>query len=164
MYKKVRRLIAAVSKKADALVGWLLLLLFGVLLVLVTINAVLRYVFQKPLFVVTELANGILVYLIFLGAAMALYHKEHVQLQVDFFWMPAGCRRFFKMLCIILNSVFIVCLIIYGIRLAVMNCGSFTGVLAVPMGLVYAVIPVSGLLMALQYADLVLEEKERGSV
>lgn len=164
MNKRFRRQIARVSKKADLLMGWMLILLFGILLVLVSVNAVLRYVFQMPLFAVTELANDLLVYLIFLGSAMALYHKEHVHMQVEFLWLPVVGRRFLKWLGIILNSVFILCMIVFGIRLSVINSGSFTGVLAVPMGFIYAVIPVSGLLMAVQYIELVLKEKERGSI
>lgn len=161
MYKNVKRTIAFFSAKINTVLEKVLILLFGVLILLVALNVILRYVFQTPLFAVTELANYLLVYLVFLGASVALYQNEHVYIEIGNFKMPYRLRQAMQKIGIILNCIFIVVLVVYGMELAIMNRSSFTGVLAIPMGIVYAVIPVSGIMMVIQYSDLLLNDREQ---
>lgn len=163
MCKKVRQQISFTAKKINVMLKGILILLFGILIVLVTANVILRYIFQTPLFAVTELANYLLVYLVFLGAAVALYQNEHVHIEIDNFRIPETLRNVIHKIGIILNCFFIIILVVNGIRLAFINRSSFTGVLAIPMGIVYAVIPISGLMMIIQYSDLLLSKKGQGT-
>lgn len=138
----------------------ILFVLFGILILIVAANVVCRYVLKNPLFWVTELACYILVYLIFFGAALALYRGEHVRIHTEGIKMPSAWRRIFEIITVLFNYLFIMFLIVFGISVAVKNFGSYTGSLPIPMGYVYLAAPVSGIMMLLLYTEHILVKKK----
>jgi TRAP-type C4-dicarboxylate transport system permease small subunit len=138
----------------------ILFLLFAVLILIVTINVVFRYVLKNPLFWVTELSCYILVYLIFFGAALALYRGEHVGMNIEGIKVPFALKKLFERIGILFNYSFIVLLVVFGILVSVKNLGSYTGSLPIPMGYVYMAAPISGIAMLSLYTEHIFAKKK----
>lgn len=138
----------------------ILFFLFAVLIIIVAMNVVFRYVLKNPLFWVTELSCYILVYLIFFGAALALYKGEHMGMNIEGIKIPIAWKKFFEKIGILFNYLFIVLLVIFGILVAVKNMGSYTGSLPISMGYVYMAAPMSGIAMLLLYTERIFCRKE----
>lgn len=141
---------------------YVLCVLFAALIFIVTVNVVFRYLLKMPLFWVTELACYILVYLIFFGAALALYRGEHVSVNVEGIKMPRAWKRFFEISGIFFNYLFIVLLIVFGTMVAFKNMGSRTGSLPIPTGCVYLAAPSSGIVMLMLYTEHMMLKKKDG--
>lgn len=81
------------SKLAERLVEGLMGLALGVMVVLVFGNVILRYVFNTGLPWGEEIARLMFVWMIFLGAILALRRNAHIGVEVLQAKLPAGARR-----------------------------------------------------------------------
>ncbi|MCI8429698.1 MAG: TRAP transporter small permease [Lachnospiraceae bacterium] len=155
-----RKVLVKINRILIRVLNGALFFLFAVLILIVAANVICRYVLKSPLFWVTELACYILVYLIFLGAALALYRGEHVRIYTEGMKMPSVCRNIFEKTAVLFNYLFIVLLIVFGMTVAVKNFKSYTGSLPIPMGYVYLAAPVSGIAMLLLYTERIFVKKK----
>ncbi len=156
----MKRYIAIASEKLCKITNIILMILFLVLIILVTINVIVRYVFNTSFFVAGELANYLLVYIIFLGAALALKSGEHVRIEIENFGFSSHMEQIVHAIAMLVSGIFIIFLIVYGAMLTMENMNSYTGILPIPMGAVYAAAPLSGMMMAIHYIDLLCNRKE----
>ena len=156
----MKEIVIKINRLLNIILRNVLCTLFGALIVIVAINVICRYILKNSLFWVTELTCYILVYLIFLGSALALYQGEHVGVNTDGIKIPKTLKFFFERVSIFLNYVFIIFLIVFGTILSCQNMKSYTGVLPIPMGYVYFAVPVSGVVMLLLYTERILIKKK----
>lgn len=127
----MNRLLAA----AERLVESLMALALGVMVVLVFGNVVLRYVFNSGIAWAEEISRLMFVWLIFLGAILALRHHSHLGVELLQARLPAGIRR----ACAIVSHL----LMLYGLWLflygswtqTVIGFGTFSTVLRYPTAL-----------------------------
>lgn len=141
----------------------LLLLLFSTMIIVLFANVLFRYIFNKPLFWVTEITCYLLVYIIFIGGALALFRGEHVRIASNDFKMPMWLKRLSRAVAVILNLFFVGMLIVFGGEVSLKNMSSYTGLLPVPMGAVYMAAPISGICMLSFYLEkiILLYRKDR---
>lgn len=156
----MKEIIIKINRILNIILRNVLCILFGTLILIVAINVLCRYILRNSLFWVTELTCYILVYLIFLGSALALYQGEHVGINTDRIKIPKALNFFLKRASIFLNYIFISFLIVFGTILSCQNMKSYTGVLPIPMGYVYFAVPVSGVVMLLLYTERILIKKK----
>jgi TRAP-type transport system small permease protein len=90
--KRMNR-IKRILPGAERLVEWLMALALAVMVVLVFGNVVLRYVFNSGIAWAEEIARLMFVWLIFLGAILALRHHGHLGVELLQARLPAGVRR-----------------------------------------------------------------------
>jgi TRAP-type C4-dicarboxylate transport system permease small subunit len=161
MMGKIVGILEKINGKIKRFIEFIIFMIFAFLIVIVTTNVVLRYIFKSPLFWVTELSCYCLVYLVFLGATLALYKGEHVQINLNTNKIPNIVSKIFYCISVSLNFVFIGLVVYWGVNLAFSNMKSYTGSLPIPMGCVYLAAPICGLLMIPLYLEKVIKKGEK---
>ena len=145
---KVRRLI-------DKILEWLLVFLMSVLVVDVLWQVFSRYVLNDPSSFTDELAGFLLIWVGLLGAAYVAGKREH--LAIDLLMQKSSPKRQKK-----LEIIISITIIIFAITVMVIG-GSWlvytrlylsvkSAALGLPLGFVYLVIPLSGILIT--YFDI----------
>src|SRR3569833_3316251 len=79
--------------RAERLVEWLMALALAVMVVLIFGNVVLRYAFNSGFAWAEELSRLMFVWLIFLGAILALRRHAHLGVEILQARLPRGARR-----------------------------------------------------------------------
>lgn len=133
-----------------------------VLVISTFMQVVFRFILNSPLAWTEELARYCLVFLTFLGAAYAMAMKQHVL--VEFFtnlFPPIG-RKIFYTVATLVNLFFFGLMIYYGLQLSMNSMEQLSPVLRIPMGAIYAVIPVSGFLLVVNTLSTYIQDIKKG--
>lgn len=119
--------------------------------VLITFIAVIfRYVLGSALSWSFEASLALLTYLTFVGCYLAMRKNAHLKVEVLVARFPALAQVLvFAMNQLIIIAIAVV-MVVFGMRQMLMFHSQTTLVLELPLSLLYAAIPLSGLLMALQ--------------
>jgi TRAP-type C4-dicarboxylate transport system permease small subunit len=121
--------------------------LLSAIAVICFLEVILRYVFAASLSWYDELVGYLLVWLTFLGAVLAQSHGQHIGIGDLVERAPERVRRPIELAShMVLVAVHLV-LLIYGAQLAARFFGENAITVPVPMGFIYAVIPLSAALM-----------------
>jgi TRAP-type C4-dicarboxylate transport system permease small subunit len=121
--------------------------LLSAIAVICFLEVILRYVFAASLSWYDELVGYLLVWLTFLGAVLAQSHGQHIGIGDLVERAPERARRALSLAShLVLVAVHLV-LLVYGAQLAARFSGESAITVPVPMGFVYAVIPISAVLM-----------------
>ena len=133
--------------------------IFCSMMIVVTAQILMRYVFNHPLLWSEEFARYVYVWLVFIGAAYGVTQDKHVDR------LPVRVRRALKLLCNFLIIAALLYMLPHSVKYLGRQKGLRSGCMQIPMSLVFAAVPVGYLLiivhMALQSALLAIK-KERG--
>ena len=121
-----------------------LLLILSVIVVftVVLVEVVSRYIFHQSIAWGAEVCQTLLVWMTFIGAAVALVGGEHMEIHVAM--DRVGSPMIKKILAILL---FLACGIIGGVRLVQRTWSMTTTTLQIPAGILYMAFPIGCLLM-----------------
>lgn len=125
-------------------------LLFAALLGCVIWQVISRYLLTTPSTVTDELARLLFIWVGLLGAAYAAGQKKHLSIDLLGNSLNRSNLRKVKLLLEILTAFFAMTVMIAGggrLVVTVLATGQLTPALEIPMGWVYLVIPVSGVLI-----------------
>ncbi len=128
---------------------------FVLMLAAVAVNVLCRYIFHYSAFWLSEAVNYLLVYLVLLGAVCAYKRSEHVRVKGPF-KKGTNLSAYLKSVTQVTELIFMLCMVEFGADLVEMNLGSYTGVLPVSMGVIYAVVPLAGILMIVHLMTKIL--------
>jgi TRAP-type C4-dicarboxylate transport system permease small subunit len=138
------------KKKIDKVVSVMLIIIMAVMVINVTWQVLSRYVFQSPSSYTDELSRYLLVWLGMLGAAYVAGKNEH--LAIDLY--PQKLYGVAKQRLMVFISLVIVAFVLPVMVLGGGNLVYITYVLqqksatlGLPLAFVYAMIPISGLLV-----------------
>lgn len=133
-------------------------LVFAVLTTAVFMQVVFRFILKKPLAWTEELAIYCLVWLTFLGAAYALSQRAHIG--VDFFTrlFPLPIRKILYTIASLVSIAFYAIMVIYGYELMAQGFKQTTSVFKLPMGVIYSVIPVSGIILIINLIFIFIQD------
>jgi len=121
--------------------------LLSAIAVICFLEVILRYLFAASLSWYDELVGYLLVWLTFLSAVLAQSHGQHIGIRDLVDRAPERARRALSLAShLVLFAVHLV-LLVYGAQLAMRFLGEPATTVAVPMGVVYSVIPISAALM-----------------
>jgi len=136
--------------KIDKLLGWALIVLLGVLVINVLWQVFSRYLLKSPSSFTDELARYLLIWVGILGASYAAGKKLHLAIDIIPSKLKPDKRAILDKLIYFLVSLFaIFVMVIGGLRLVyiTLHLEQTSPALKLPIGYVYLVIPVSGLLI-----------------
>lgn len=146
-------MIAAINKGIDRVEGFAMIILMLFATVTAIVQVIARYVFNNSLYWSEESILYALISMSFIAGSMGVRYSAHICVEV----MPllAG-PRFAKVLqyvSAVLGILFALSLVYYGGRLFIntTNMGQLSPAMRIPVGYVYAVIPISGLFMLMRY-------------
>jgi len=131
----------------EAVLGSILLLgVCGITL----FNVISRYVFNQPLSWAEEFGSTLFVWLIMLGAALALKERQHFAVELIVDRLPAGWRKscvLFANACALIASLLVLG---YGLQYASWGLEAVTPAMEIPRVWAYAAVPFGGLLLSVR--------------
>jgi len=113
-------------------------------------QVITRFILQDPSSFTEELAGFLLIWIGLLGSSYALYTKSHLGIDIITSKLSGFRKRLTQIMIhviVILFALFV--LVIGGIRLVniTLTLNQISPTLGIPMGYVYLVLPITGLLM-----------------
>jgi TRAP-type C4-dicarboxylate transport system permease small subunit len=151
-----------VRRVLDQLLKGLLILLAGALTVCVFLQVLIRFVFKFPIPWTEEVSRIAFVYIIFVGATIAVREKAHINVDFLLAVLPSGVARWVRGVGTALVASFLVFMIWQGIAFVQATGVQVTPVMQLPFRHLYLIIPASGALMLLYLALGVVDEWKGG--
>lgn len=136
--------------------------LFFLMVVTTFLQIIFRYVFSAPLTWSEELSRYCLVWLTFIGAAVGLRAKIHVAVEAVTRLLPAGLKLLIIRFNYLIITVFAAVLVKHGFELSLFNLNQLSPAMHIPIGLVYAAVPVGGLLIFIFAVEKLVSPGEEG--
>lgn len=112
-------------------------------------QVVFRFILKQPLAWSEEISRYLMIWLTFLGATLAIEKKAHPRVEIFVELLPRRIKQVVHVLVILLSSIFYSLLVYYGAEFMAKSLDQLSPAMGFPMGFVYLVIPVSGLLLIL---------------
>ena len=121
--------------------------LMAIICVVVFLGVVFRYVLFNPLTWAEEVARLCLVWITFLGTYLAYRRRMHISIEVIRARLRPRARRTIHFIVTILLAALMLTLVVQGGQYSRAFMGSATPLLGIPLGVVYAALPLSAALM-----------------
>ncbi len=127
--------------------------LFAAILVVMIFQVVCRYALNAPLTWTEELARYLFIWACYLGAPVATRRGNHVTIVFVLERLPRGLQSFVGLGIQAISLVFFLELAFLGAVLAARSHTVEAITLPIPWSLIYAIVPVSAILMTLQTVE-----------
>ncbi|MBM7502136.1 TRAP-type C4-dicarboxylate transport system permease small subunit [Brachybacterium muris] len=132
--------------------------------VLVMIQIVTRYALNQPTAWTEELVRYALIWTSFLAASYAFLERRHMALSILPDRLSAPARRGLTRAVDVLVLLFAVLVLgIGGVMLVLSSLGDMSALLGISRGAVYAIVPISGLMIALAQVTALLDPSADGT-
>ena len=135
--------------RLERIIELLLAVLFSIMTIALGIQVTARYIFGASLFWAEELARYSMVWLVFLGAVVAVYRNAHTRLDFAIAKLPPRILLFVEVFTLLLCAAFMGTIAYQGYIVLKVAMLSKSTALGLPMGYVYGAILVSGTLMTI---------------
>jgi TRAP-type C4-dicarboxylate transport system permease small subunit len=127
-----------------------LISIFGLLVVDVLLQVFSRYILNTSFTFTEELARFSLIWISILGAAYLSAKREH--LSMDFLYQKMRVKSqkktlLFIEICVFLFAMFIMVIGGFNLVYTTLHLKQLSGTLRIPLGYIYAILPISGMLM-----------------
>ena len=129
----------------------------GVMIVDMTYQVILRYVFSNSNAWSEELARYLFIFEVMVAAAIAIRKNSHLQIDVLINCFKPRTKTVFTLVSTLVGMVFLVCLLVYSIKLVQTGGTNISVGLNIPMSIPYATIPLGVVLMLLTSVEVVLK-------
>lgn len=143
-----------IDRMITACAGFGSALIVGVM-VIVSLEVVMRYFFHKPQIWVVEISEYVLVWSTFLGAAWVLKDEGHVQVDILYQTLNSKTRAWLGVFSSVLGVFVSLVFIIFGTRLTWGMCITLEAdpksQIGMPKGPLLAIIPFCSVLLLIQF-------------
>jgi len=146
-----------VLNKIDQLLAGFLALLMTAIVIDVSWQVITRFLLSTPSSYTEELARFLLVWIGLLGASYAYRTRAHLGLDLLTNQLPPKSKALVELIAVFCSATFAVLVMVYGgsqLVLLTFELKQTSASLGIPIGFVYMVIPLSGLLITLYALDL----------
>lgn len=131
----------------DMLLRTIVVIIVAAFIVIVFLQVIARYVFNNSLPWSEELARILFTQMIFLAAPLAVTEKRHVSVDIVTQLLSQKMKRYLSVAINAVSFIFFCFLAVSGYQFAFANMQQTTAALKLPVYMLYAVIPVSAVLM-----------------
>lgn len=153
-------------RKLDAILSffeeWTLFATVIIALMCLFVNVVLRYGFNYSLAWSEELVREVIIYTTFIGCSAAIKRRSMIKIDasVQIFQILKRPLTLFSNLA---TMVFALLLIVYGTKMAMLmvTTAQKTIILQIPLVWLYAILPVSGVMMFIRTIQVMIEDVQR---
>jgi len=150
-----------IKTKIDNVLKWMLVFIMATMTLNVLWQVFSRFVLQSPSSITEELARYMLIWLGILGASYVSGQKMHLAIDLLSTKLNSKNKSYLEITIqffVLLFSFFV--MVIGGIRLVqiTLTLNQISAALQIPLGYVYSVIPISGLLMMFYAITFIFEE------
>lgn len=135
----------------EAVAGTLLVVGLG----LCFYGVVMRYIANQPQAWVEEVYKYCVIWGVLIGGAAALRHKKHIAVDLLYAVLPVRGKKAVNVLASVIGLVFSVVFLALSLQLVLRNhaSGQVSMDVGIPLWIVYLVLPLTGLLLARQFAE-----------
>lgn len=154
-------MISKIAEKAAFITQITIGIFAGLMCSVVTLEVIMRYVFQRSIFIADELSRLCFVWAGFLAASLALRAGKHVNVQLLISRIPKTARRIIILLSQSSTLIFLVAVLISSITILPHQWHQLTPTMEIQMFWFYLPIPVGTGLMIIQLLPFI-EETGRG--
>ena len=140
----------------DKAVRSILVVLMSVIVLDVLLQVVSRYLFQSPLGFTDELAAYLLIWVGLLGAAYATGARQHLAIDLISHKFNTNQQKYLEVIISVCIAAFTISvLVVGGSRLVYTSFlfGQISAAMELPLGYVYLVVPLSGILIVYYVID-----------
>lgn len=125
----------------------LIFLMFLVMVVIVFVNVVGRFFFQKGITESEELAKILFVWITFIGTVLCFYEGKHIAVDVLLIFLPPKIRKVFDVVSNLLVTVILALVAWYGISFVKTSFGMVSPLTKIPQPVIHLILPVSFVIM-----------------
>ncbi|PJC86994.1 TRAP transporter small permease [Vibrio sp. HA2012] len=137
--------LEALKWLVDKIISSACIFIVGTMTVMVTYQVVVRYLFDSPSAVSEVLSRYLFIWLILFGSAYVFGLREHMAITFIQYKFPERIRILLDMLTELATAVFALSIMIVGgYSTSVRQMWQLDSALQIPMGAIYAAIPISG--------------------
>jgi len=154
----MRRMVEALNRRVDVLTEVLL----AVMVVVVFVQVIFRFFIQLPLSWSEEVARYVFVWIIWMGAATAVRERGHPGMDILTRSFSPKWQRLTEIAMSLLFVATLLAVIVTGFALAYANMSQPSPAMELPMGIPYAAIPLSALIMLINLVCYVFVPKKDG--
>jgi TRAP-type C4-dicarboxylate transport system permease small subunit len=129
------------------LVESLVILIAGIIVAIVTAEVILRYLFSHSLIFTEELSRYLMVWIVFLGSALAIRDGSHIRIQLLVNRLGTRMQQITKLAAYALVVAFLVFITIEGLKILPRQLQQMCITIDVSLFYFYLAIPVGSILM-----------------
>ena len=139
-----------IRKAMNAVVSTICIVLFAVMVVVGTYQIITRFVFNNPSTISEELLTYTFAWMAIFSSAYVFGKRDHMRMTFIADKLPKEQRKILEIVIELLIIAFAVIVLIYGgFTIMGLTMTQKTASLGVMMGVIYAVVPISGILIAI---------------
>ena len=139
-----------IRKGLNAVVSTICVILFAVMVIVGTYQIVTRFIFNNPSTVSEELLTYTFAWMAMFSSAYVFGKRDHMRMTFVVDKLPKAQRKILEIVIELLVIAFAVIVLIYGgFTIMGLTMTQKTASLGVMMGVIYAVVPICGILIAL---------------
>ena len=139
-----------IRKGLNAVVSTICVILFAVMVIVGTYQIVTRFIFNSPSTVSEELLTYTFAWMAMFSSAYVFGKRDHMRMTFVVDKLPKAQRKILEIVIELLVIAFAVIVLIYGgFTIMGLTMTQKTASLGVMMGVIYAVVPICGILIAL---------------
>jgi len=127
--------------------NFIIVAMFSCMSIAVFIQIIFRYLLHQPIYWSEEFPRFILIWLTFLGSAIAMKNRSHLSISLLTNRLSVKKRISVQFFANLLSLLFILILVWGGIIITILTMPNRTAALQMPTGLVYLAVPVGGIIM-----------------
>ncbi|MGL5253611.1 MAG: TRAP transporter small permease [Brevinema sp.] len=140
--------IAQIQKNITSTIFLILQIIMAVMVIMVVGQVFSRYVLSKPNQLVEEILRFSLIWAVMLGSVACFVTNEHIALTLLLDSIKEKNRIWVQLIIDLLVISFVGLVMIYGgIKMSLGTMKQLTPLLQIPMGTVYTIIPISGVMI-----------------
>ncbi len=132
----------------------------AIMIIVITYQVILRYVFSASNAWSEELARYLFIYDVMFAAAIATRNNTHLQVDAFINILKPKTKAIYTLLATLVGVVFLVFLFSYSITLCQAAANNVSAGLKVPMSIPYACMPIGAVLMILTSIEVILKQIE----
>lgn len=139
-----------IRKGLNAVVSTICVILFAVMVIVGTYQIVTRFIFNNPSTVSEELLTYTFAWMAMFSSAYVFGKRDHMRMTFVVDKLPKAQRKILEIVIELLVIAFAVIVLIYGgFTIMGLTMTQKTASLGVMMGVIYAVVPICGILIAI---------------
>ena len=139
-----------IRKAMNAVVSTICIVLFAVMVVVGTYQIITRFVFNNPSTISEELLTYTFAWMAIFSSAYVFGKRDHMRMTFVADKLPKEQRKILEIVIELLIIAFAVIVLIYGgFTIMGLTMTQKTASLGVMMGVIYAVVPICGILIAI---------------
>ena len=139
-----------IRKGMNTVVSTICIILFAVMVIVGTYQIITRFVFNNPSTISEELLTYTFAWMAIFSSAYVFGKRDHMRMTFVADKLPKEQRKILEIVIELLIIAFAVIVLIYGgFTIMGLTMTQKTASLGVMMGVIYAVVPISGILIAI---------------